>query len=136
MARAGDVDHPPDPVDLEYAKKATDMVLDYLEQTRDKPDQELLRELNWTEEDLRRFGDRWQKVRDIDRANSDNPQARDLEEALKSLGMRPPTQSSQRQRERGDDLRAIQDSGNRRSAPAAHRDAFEQFRRALGRQIQ
>ena len=68
VGEAGDSPLPPDPVNVEYAKKAADMVLDYLEDTRDAPDRELLEELNWTEQDLKRFADRWQDVRELGQA--------------------------------------------------------------------
>ena len=109
------------------------MVLDYLDQTRDAPDRELLEELNWSEADLKRFAERWNKVRS--REQSAQPGAnRDVEEALKSLGMRKPSDTTQNRREAADDLRGVRDSGNRRPVPAAHRDAFEAFRRAIGKQ--
>jgi hypothetical protein len=132
-AKAGDAPTPPDPVDLEYAKEATDMVLEYLDQTRDAPDRELLEELNWSEQDLKRFAQRWNNVRSMQQ--SAQPGAnRDIEEALKSLGMRKPTEATQNRREAADELRGVRDSGNRRPVPAAHRDAFEAFRRAIGKQ--
>ncbi|TWT82148.1 hypothetical protein CA13_36090 [Planctomycetes bacterium CA13] len=131
----GDISEPPttpNPVDLDYAKKATDMVLDYLEETRDSPDQNLLDDLNWSENDLQRFADRWKNVRQID--NVDSEQQRDLAESLESLGIRPPTQSTTRRQEQADALRGLRDAGNRTPPPAAYRDAFESFRRAIGRQ--
>ena len=57
------------------------MVLDYLKETKDKPNQELLDRLNWTEDDLKRFSDRWEKVRDIDNVPNNQPNS-DVEEAL------------------------------------------------------
>ena len=122
---------PPDPVNVEYAKKATDMVLDYLDETRDVPDQDLLDELNWSEEDLKRFAERWQKVRQMESAAPG--EKRELEDALKSLGMRDRSGRTTEIRESGDALRNIRDSGNRKPPPAAYRDAFDAFRRAMGR---
>ena len=76
----------PDPVDLEYARKATDMVLDYLDRQRDEPDKELLEELNWTADDLRRFSERWKKVRQMEQFSADAEQSREVEDALRVLG--------------------------------------------------
>ncbi len=109
------------------------MVLDYLDQTRDAPDRELLEELNWSEADLKRFAERWRNVRSMERS-ADPGKSRDVEDALKSLGLRKPSQATQNRRQAADDLRAVRDSGNRRPVPAAHRDAFEAFRRAIGQQ--
>jgi hypothetical protein len=116
---------------VEYARQATDLVLDYLDQTRDAPDQELLEALNWTEEDLRRFERRWRNVRELEQS-ADPQQSREVEEALKSLGLRKPTEATRNTQRAADELRRIRDSGNRRPVPAAHRDAFEAFRRAIG----
>ena len=85
-AAAGDAATPPDPVDLDYAKQATDMVLDYLDQKRDAPDKELLEKLNWTEADLKRFSERWKKVRQLERSATDSDQNREWEEALEEFG--------------------------------------------------
>ena len=126
---------PPSPADMEYAKKATDMVLDYLKQTRDAPDQELMDKLNWTEDDLRRFSDRWQRARELQQANDANADpVADWEETLKSLGLRNPETKTRDSREAADSLRSLRDSGNRKPPPPAHRDAFDAFRRAIGRQ--
>ncbi len=49
----------------DYADRTTQMVLDYLNRQKEQPDPELLRELNWTEDDLRNFTDRWNKARNL-----------------------------------------------------------------------
>ncbi|KAA1262165.1 hypothetical protein LF1_47270 [Rubripirellula obstinata] len=119
----------------EYTRKATDMVLDYLDQTRDAPDQELLDRLNWTEQDLKQFQDRWKDIGDLDAAKNKNDPAanRATEEALRSLGLRPPSTGKNRSTsEQSDSLKGIRDSGNRRRPPAALRDAFDAFRRQMG----
>ncbi|MDB4664583.1 circumsporozoite protein-membrane associated protein, partial [bacterium] len=123
---------PPDPVNVDYAKKATDLVLDYLEENRDTPDQDLLDQLNWSEEDLTRFADRWQKVRKM-KSNPTNGENQDMKDALKSLGLRTPDNTTNQVRESADSLKGIRDSGNRQPPPAAYRDAFDAFRRAMGR---
>lgn len=134
IGEAGDSPMQPDPVNVDYAKKAADMVLDYLEETRDAPDGELLEKLNWTKEDLQRFADRWQNVRDLGQSNQPDSQAGgDVEEALRSLGIRAPTEAGPKVRESADSLRGIRDAGNRKPPPAAFRDAFDAFRRAVGR---
>ncbi|MCA9138892.1 MAG: hypothetical protein KDB00_19105 [Planctomycetales bacterium] len=120
---------PPPPPDLEYAKKATDMVLDYLDETRDQVDDGLLKELNWTEQDLQRFRERWEKVRQMEQPGGDASSGNDFQDALQSLGLQPnhtPNKSTPRT---ADDLRNLRDSGNRRKAPPAIRDAFDAFRR-------
>ena len=124
---AEDAANEPPPPDLEYAKEATDMVLDYLDETREQVDPELLKDLNWTEQDLERFRQRWEKVRDLKQAPSDVKPNSELEDALKSLGLKPKARGTGT-REGDDGFRSLRDSGNRRKAPAAFRDAFDAFR--------
>ncbi|QEF96266.1 hypothetical protein Mal15_02930 [Stieleria maiorica] len=119
---------PPEP-DLEYAKKATDMVLDYLDETRDQVDEDLLKELDWTEQDLQRFRERWEKVRQLEQPTQQGESTDELQDALRSLGLQQRQGPSQSARESADSLRNLRDSGNRRKAPPAIRDAFDAFRR-------
>jgi len=74
-----------DAANLEYAKKATDMVLDELKH-QDSPDQELLDELGWSKDDFARFMQRWNQMKRA--ANSEDAAAKqDLNDALRSLGL-------------------------------------------------
>ena len=128
MPNPGQDDSTPPEPDLEYAKKATDMVLDYLDETREHVDKDLLEDLNWTEDDLRRFRDRWQNVRELEQAPSGQPK-NELEDALRSLGLQSKGSSPNTKRQNADTFRNLRDSGNRRKPPPAFRDAFEAFRR-------
>jgi hypothetical protein len=135
QSRGGDQVAPPQPANVEYTKQATDMVLDYLQQTRDEPDRELLEKLNWSEEDLRRFTDRWQQIREMGENSAAEKGNQELTETLRSLGLQPKSGATQRNtQESADALRGVRDAGNRRPPPAAYRDAFDAFRRAVGRQ--
>ena len=73
---------------LDFTKKATDLVLDDLRNQANNPDQELLDRMNWTQEDLRDFLNRWEKMRDAADKGSLKDKKR-FESALKSLGLRP-----------------------------------------------
>ena len=81
----------PDDPNLKYANEVTDLVLEYLEnQLKDKPNDKLLKKLGWTEDQLRQFYDKWQKMA----KESKQPQQRedgknDWLEALKSTGLLP-----------------------------------------------
>ncbi len=120
----------PEPVDVDYAKKATDMVLDYLEETGDQPDPELLERLNWSEADLQRFRARWENARQMEQRGPRGEQA--FEETLRSLGMRDQSSGSgASERGSADQLRDLRDSGTRRPPPSLYRDAFDAFRRSL-----
>ncbi len=130
---SGDTKTPVDAPDLEYTQRATDMVLDYLKETRDKPDRELLKRLDWTEQEMQEFQQRWQSLRESagDFPIGENERIR---EALESLGMRPGEQATSDRALEQDALRGLRDSGTRRPPPAAFRDAFDAFRRAASRQ--
>lgn len=126
-----DAPQAPDPVDVEAAKEATDLVLDSLKNQRENPDQELLDRLGWTPDQLRNFVDRWEKTRSLGQQNDPAAQ-RQYEESLKSLGIRPPGNSGPRKSlGRDDQLRDIQDTGQRMAAPPQFRDAIEAYRRSL-----
>ena len=69
-----------------HSKKTTDMVLKRLEEERFEPDPDILKELNWSKEDLNQFLDRWQKMKAA--AETGDPVARQrYDKALKSLGL-------------------------------------------------
>lgn len=108
------------------------MVLDYLDQQRDQPDAELLKKLNWTEQDLRNFQERWKNTRQLS-GEGDGEAGKEFEEALQSLGLRDRGPGAVRQREQADALRGIEDSGTRVPAPQLYRDAFDAFRRSAGK---
>lgn len=75
-----------DAANVEYAKQATDMVLDRLKHQEGNPDQEMLDELGWSKEDFQKFVQRWQKMKQA--AQTSEPGAkRELNEALRSLGL-------------------------------------------------
>ncbi len=77
-----------DKANLEYARKATDLVLDYLSDQQVDPDPKLLDELNWTEEDLQKFLKRWQALK---KQQTVNDQERErLDNTLRSLGLAQP----------------------------------------------
>lgn len=87
-------DPEPEKAKLEYSKKATNLVLDRLKDQlqRGEPDQELLKKLGWTEEQLRSFTDRMQdKLKDdgSDTSPTAVAQRRQFQEMLKDLHTKP-----------------------------------------------
>ena len=126
---------PPDEVNVDYAKRATDLVLDYLEQNRDQPNQDLLDQLQWSEEELRSFVDRWNRIRELPKTDGESGNE-ELIETLRSLGLKDPSATSSKTKETTDSLRSIKDSGYSPPVPAAYRDAFNAFRRAMNRSSQ
>ena len=74
---------------LEHSRKATDMVLNRLEEERYDPDPELLDELNWSKEDLNQFLDRWNEMKRKAETGNDPAAKRRYDQAIKSLGLSP-----------------------------------------------
>jgi hypothetical protein len=125
---------PGDEANLEYARKKTDLVLDKLADQLNKKDvdDQLLEDLGWTEEDLRRFIERWQQRKEAARRNdpAGESASRELDEALRSLGLRPGTlQQSIQKDDRQRDLR----EGFRGPVPARYRDQLQRYNRGVSR---
>ncbi|MBI1247486.1 hypothetical protein GC197_06515 [bacterium] len=114
-----------DAANLNYARKATDMVLDELKHQQN-PDQEMLDELGWTKEEYQRFLQRWQSMKQA--AKSDDQGAKEeLDDALRSLGLSPGKDTTRRVEKR--DAATGGSGDNQRSLPPA---AFlEQYRAYL-----
>ncbi len=82
----------PDKVNLEYARKATELVLEKLkdQMAQDKVDEHTLDDLGWSREDLQRFVRRWDQMKQRARMSGDTGRKarEELDEALRSLGLR------------------------------------------------
>jgi hypothetical protein len=78
---------PGDAANLDYARKQTDLVLDRLNEQLEKQqvDQDLLKKLGWTEEELRQFLARWKNLKA--EAAQDEGKEQELDNTLKSLGL-------------------------------------------------
>ncbi|MFO0922956.1 MAG: hypothetical protein U0905_10780 [Pirellulales bacterium] len=118
-----------DPASPEYAQKATDLVLDYLDRQREQPDPELLKKLRWSPEDLRAFSDRWRKAKE--EAMRDPNKKRELEEALKALGFQQTSSQKRSVQTSQDDLRGMQEEGARIRPPESLREQIQAYRKAL-----
>ena len=120
-----------DQANEEYSKKAADMLLEYIDRQRDQPDPELLNRLNWSQEDFRKFADRWREAKEQAKLN---PAKRaELEETLSNLGLAGTGQKINRLKDRNDGLRGMQEEGGRLRPPEALREQFEAFRKAAGK---
>jgi len=125
----GQAENLADPANLEYAKKATDLALDALRRQREQPDPELLKKLHWSEQDLRKFLDRWESARE--QAMSDPEQQKKFEKELQALGLVPRRGDARQVDRRLDQLRGMRESGVRMPAPENLRRQFDQYRRSL-----
>lgn len=125
------VDPEADRANLEYARRATEMVLNHLKDEAHRPDPELLKRLGWTPEDLAEFLRRWQALA---RAAEEDPAGRrELDEALRSLGLRDPAVRKRSGGSTSDQQRDLRDAGNRSSPPPAYRELFDAFRKGAAR---
>ncbi len=82
----------PDDPNLNYAKKATELALDYLKNAmkNGKDGQEMLNQLGWSRAEAEQFIQRQeQRLRNAERPNSNDEAKREAEDALRSLGLRP-----------------------------------------------
>ncbi len=123
---------PADKANLEYADKATDLVLDYLENQQINPDPKLLEEMNWTADEMREFVRRWKEMKEKARAGS----ARDREQltdSLQSLGLRPPTTQRNEFSRELDTQRGFEEDAAVNRPPAEMIPAFKAFQKGRSR---
>ncbi|MFM7073980.1 MAG: hypothetical protein ACKO38_19510 [Planctomycetota bacterium] len=120
-----------DAANLDYANRATDLVLDYLKDQKDAPNQELLDRLGWSADDLRKFVNRWETLKRG--ANEPDPAARrELSDSLRSLGLRPAADRRRSVNAANDTLRGNRDAGGRSDPPAKYQERFNAYRRGAG----
>jgi len=116
---------------LDYARKATDLVLEYLKDQQTNPDEELLKKLGWTTEDLQDFVRRWSELKRT--AREDQRAKQELDDALRSLGLRPATRDPRRTEVRQDPRRAERNLGTQSNAPPAYSEQFDAYRKGTAR---
>jgi hypothetical protein len=116
---------------LDHAKKATDLVLNKLEDQLQNPDPDLLDKMNWAEQDLREFLDRWKRMKQS--AQTGDPTAKkQYEEAIKSLGLRPDNRS-RTSKNRDVDASGLNQDGSVIEPPADLAPDFNEFLRDRNR---
>jgi len=119
-----------DEANLEYARKATEMVLNRLKDEEHNPDPELLKKLGWSREDMAEFLRRWESLKQ----SAETPGGkRELDETLKSLGLRDPKLRKQAAGKTTDNQRDLRDGGNRTAPPPKYRELFDAFRKGAAR---
>jgi hypothetical protein len=123
-----------DAANLEYARQATEMALRRLKEEEHDPDPELLAKLGWTRDDLAEFLRRWEAMQ---KSASDSPAGkREMDEALKSLGLRDPANRRRAGGKTSDNQRGMRDAGSRSSPPPRYRELFDSFRKGAARSAQ
>jgi hypothetical protein len=131
------VETPTENANLEYSKKITNLVLEYLEdQLKSKPSQELLDNLGWSEQELRDFHHKWREMSEQSKrsesttTNDDNK----WKEAFKSLGLKPAQSHQQLQKSRT----GVQDESKvtesqRFTPPPAIKNRFKRYTEGIGK---
>jgi hypothetical protein len=124
-----------DDANLEYAREATELVLDRLkhQMDRDQLDREALDKLGWTKDDLRKFIDRWENLRRQARAPGESGQTaqRELDEAIRSLGIRK-DRTSRRGGGATEAMNNLRET-NRTPAPAEYAEQLRAYQKGLSR---
>jgi hypothetical protein len=116
---------------LEYARKAANLVLEHLKDQQQNPDQELLDELGWTDEQMREFIARWESMKRA--ATEDEVGKRELDEALRSLGLRPRRGTTRSVDSVDDESRGLRDSGGQSSPPPSIQEQFNAYKKGTAR---
>lgn len=131
---AGESTSPVDDPNLEYTRKAANLVLQRLKDQlkRGEVDPEMLRELGWTEDDVRRFTQRLEQQLQAgpDTDSLDNEiRRRQFEETLKSYELKAP---GARQADTYQNKRSGGGVSDRRlPVPSRYRERFEAFTRSV-----
>ena len=127
----------PDDHNLEYAEKVTNLILEYLEdQLKDKPNEDLLRRLDWNEEQLRQFHAIWKDMAEKSKQPQQQENGTDFwKEALKSTGLHPNRNRAalqQNQTTIQDDKREME--AQRWTIPSALMQRYQRYNNGIGRQ--
>ncbi len=103
---------PGDEANLEYAKKQTDLILDKLsDQLKKKQiDESLLEKLGWSQDELRRFVDRWKNLKSQADGEGADGALQELHDALRSLGLGRNRRTGYRSKVAKDLFRDLQDA--------------------------
>lgn len=125
-----------DEVNLDYARQATELVLDKLRDQleQDAVDEEMLGELGWNKAQLRRFVERWERLHQ--EAEQDAYGAgdarRQLDDALRSLGLSGRGARRAAGETTQDEVRGLE-QGRRSEPPSKYRDLIRAFNRGMSR---
>lgn len=112
--------------ELERSRRATDLVVEYLKDQQFHPDQELLDEMNWSEQELRDFVKRWDELK-LSATNGNKSGETRYAEALRSLGLRNSDAGARPSRMQRDQIRDLNEDGAVSKPPDKFAEAFRDF---------
>ena len=134
QATAGDPIQEPggDAANLDHTLQATDLALRYLREQQDNPDRALLDDLGWTQDDLQKFQQRWERLRKDAQQNTPAGQKaqRELKDRLESLGLQSPQTKMRRGSSRIDGFGGLSDGGQKTQPPPEYRELFKAFQKS------
>jgi hypothetical protein len=119
-----------DLANLEYSRKATDLAISHLKDELNKSpnDPKVLDKLGWTRQEAEKFVERWEAMRksakSTDKASPGGK--RQLDDALRSLGLRPQGTTLSGSAARDDRTQGMQES-RRTKPPAEYSEAFKAY---------
>ena len=121
-----------DAANLEYARMQTDLALEHLKDQLAKEKPDLLERLGWNREEARQFLEKWQQMERA--AAQQGPQGetatKQLDEALKSLGLRPRGTQLRGGQTPRDKLQNLRDAG-RFAPPPQWAEQVRQYHRGV-----
>jgi hypothetical protein len=125
-----------DKANLDYARKATDLALEHLKDQlrKEQPDQALLDRLGWTRDDLEKFVKRWESLRQGAQTSGDEASSakRELDETLRSLGLRPKATTLKSNAARDDRAQGYQET-RRTTPPDEYSESFKAYTQGTAR---
>ena len=101
---------------------------------KDHPDPELLKKLGWSRADLENFVKRWEQMRQQARSQGDQQATaqRELDETLRSLGLRPRGTSLKSNAGRDDKSQGYKES-RRTSPPPEYAEQYKEYTQGVSR---
>ncbi|MEX0677165.1 MAG: hypothetical protein WD063_08830 [Pirellulales bacterium] len=125
-----------DEANLEYARKATGLALEHLKDQlkKEQPDHQLLDRLGWSRKDLENFVKRWDAMRKDAEAPGDQGAGlrRELDETLRSLGLRPRATTLKSNQRRDDRSQGYQESPHT-TPPPEYTESFKAYTQGTAR---
>ena len=117
---------------LDYARKVTSLVLEYLEDQQFNPDPDLLKETGLTPEQLREMVERYKQM--ARKAEQGEEGRRELEETLRSLGLHPRSnRQASKVRSETRQIEGISNAGTRSQPPPRFLEQFNAFKKGTAR---
>lgn len=105
------------------------MALRYLKDQQDNPDRALLDELGWSDDELRRFLERWEQLKR--KSRQDAASHTELQERLESLGLQPPLRRTRVDSTGQDSHGGLSDAANRTRPPAEYLDQVKAYQQSI-----